>query len=102
MKVPQKLKNMYDPFRKTIPSLRKPEDSKSIVALFEYLGSNEGQGISVVEIEGDPALSFDPGLKKGEDERFQVAYHAEALFFEAVQDLRELMRNGGIKLKHKR
>jgi|GEM_PF-4138805 len=96
------MKDKYNPFKSSKRPLRCAADSQAITDLLEYLGKNEEHGVSLVEIEGDPAISFKPGLKKDEHERFIVACKAEALLMNAASDLRELMRSGGMRLKHKR
>jgi hypothetical protein len=100
----EKLKDKYDPFKKRNQSgaLRRIEDSPKLVRLYEYLGTIEEFGIYLVEIDGNPALSFEPGLMRNQTERWEMATRAEGLFFDAIQDLRELMKNDCIKLKHKR
>jgi hypothetical protein len=99
----EKLKDKYDPFKKRNEAgqLRRIEDSAKVVRLYEYLGSVEEHGIELVEIDGDPALSFNPGLLRNQTERWDIATRAECLFLDAARDLRTLFEIGVLKLRRK-
>jgi len=78
------------------------KDSEPVVMLSAFLKEFNNQGFSLqVTREGQPTLSFDPGLttRDHDPERWDLVLHLRHLFTQALPDLQTLISQGLINLK---
>ena len=72
--------------------------SPSVLKLRAFILENRHHGIQLVINDGRPALHFNPGLKKGNKERWEAALRAEVLLYEAAADLKKLISQNNLDL----
>lgn len=80
------------------------KDSAPVIRLSEYLKANSQHGIKLYQQDGEPLLSFIPGLcgGKGMDvTRWEAACIAANLYMAAVDDIRYLLLRGMINIPTK-
>lgn len=78
------------------------KDSDPVVMLSAFLKEYNDQGFALeVTREGQPTLSFTPGLKTQDhgQARWDLAMHLRHLFNQAREDLQDLIIHGLINLK---
>ena len=98
------LREVYNPLAikaEQKPPLKAWRDSTTVVLLSDFIKEHKDRGIILRQTDdGIPCLSFINGL--GNDDkatgRWQIAQEAEGLFMNAVDDLKELIANGILKL----
>jgi len=75
------------------------QDSAPIMRLSAYMKETKEHGITIISRCHIPALHFNPGLcRKDPDDRWQIAYNIERLFWEAFEDLKGLIKIGRLEL----
>jgi len=80
------------------PWIESWRDSAAVVRLSEFIRENRHHGIHMIIKYGRPVLHFNPGLRRGNQERWDIAMRAEILFHEAVDDLMKLIERKKIEL----
>jgi hypothetical protein len=69
------------------------KDSMPICRLSELLRIHKDAGITLTQtMAGDLVLRFEPGIKKGEQDRLRIAQIAIGYLIEALPDLRECLQ----------
>ena len=84
------------------PQLNSWQDSAPVMLLSEYLRMNKDPGCRICLDKGDPALSFDPAIRREDTHRWKIAQNIVYLFFNAVDDIRHLVDHGMLELSEMR
>jgi hypothetical protein len=74
------------------------QDCPSVVALSEYLKSVKPHGLSLVLLDGGPALHISPGVIPADKDRWDALDRAVGMLRAAEHDLKHLIANKMIEI----